>query len=252
MHKDNQERIDAYLRGEMNTEQKRLFRNELADNEELRKEYLLTKSIVKALCDREEKIDLMKQWSEEEEEDVPMVAAACAATQRTDMKVVSINPKFRILKWVYGIGAAACIAVGIFAIKSLFFTTSSSDGRYMMPNFSAEAIYRSSNSDLSSLDSLITTKNYAAALSSVDLLINEADKQLQVYEAKDSLTERDEYKIEQYKANLYELEWRKIHLLLALDKKEEAIHRLIRFSSQDGAYRFEADSLLKTLKTIKR
>lgn len=286
MYKDNQNRIDAYLRGEMNIEQKQLFENELADNEELREDYLLTKSIVNALRDRKEKLDLIKQWSREIEDEynnrhrVADIApswterrgvactptprqkkeyeykneyAACPAPQRDEnRKVAAINPKYRILKWIYGIGAAACVAVGFFAVKSLFYTTSSSEGNYMMPNFGAEAIYRSGNSDLSSLDSLITAKNYATALSSVDSLINETNKQLQVYETKDSLTERDEYKVEQYKADLYEMEWRKIHLLLALSKKDEAIRYLIQFSSQEGMYKFEADSLLETLNTTKR
>ena len=247
MYKDNQERIDAYLRGEMDFKQKQLFENELSGNEELRNEYLMTKAIAKAIADRNEKLDLMRQWSEEDEMEEPLVAASRATTQKENIKVAAINPKFRILKWAYGIGAAACIAVGIFVVKSIFFVSSPTDGNYMMPNFGTEAIYRAGNRDISLIDSLIAGKQYTFALSSVDSLINETNKHLKSYETKDSLSERDRYKIELYEADLYELEWRQIHLLLVLDKKDEAIQRLIRFCSQDEEYKSEADSLLNTL-----
>lgn len=251
MYKDNQERIDAYLRGEMTADQRHLFESEMEVNEELRNEYWLTKAIVNAIADRQEKLKFMRRWSEEDEMEEPYMAAACAAAERRiDQKVAAINPKFRILRWVYGIGAAACIAVGIFAVKSIFFASAPTDGNYMMPDFGTEAIYRAGNSDISSVDSLIAGKQYALALSSVDSFINETNEYLKGYEETDSMTERDRYKIELNKGYLYELEWRKIHLLLALNKKDDAMRRLIRFSPQEGAYKTKADSLLETLKLL--
>lgn len=293
MNKDYQERIDTYLHGEMTANQRYLFESELEENEELRKEYWLTQSIVKALANRNRKLDLMKQWSEElkNEQNINSVVglypykrqrqgiayippsksgaynnlwknkvpsngerhnniyAACTEPQINVKRATGIaKTKFRIRKWIFEAVIVACMVIGIYVVKSVFFVSSPSNGNYIMPDFGSGILYNAHNSDILLIDSLIAGNQYAIALSSVDSLVNETIEQLKAYEEKDSLTEKDIYNVELNRANLYELEWRQIHLLLALNKKEEAIPLLLRFSSQDGMYKYEADSLLKTLK----
>ena len=67
MYKDNQDRIDAYLRGEMTSEERFEFEKDKDTNMALRQEYLETKAIADALADRKEKLDMMAHWDMEVE-----------------------------------------------------------------------------------------------------------------------------------------------------------------------------------------
>ena len=116
-----------------------------------------------------------------------------------------------------------------------------------MPDFSQETYYRGGNSDIEMLDSVISSRDYAKALALSNSLINENRLEIAQYEQKDSLTVKDSYRKLQYENNLYDLEWRRINLLLALNQKEEAMSILKEFIYKDGAYKTEADSILKTL-----
>lgn len=231
MYKDNQDRIDAYLRGEMTSEERFEFEKDKDTNMALRQEYLETKAIADALADRKEKLDMMAHWDMEEE-----------------LRLKILHRRMLIRRWTIGFSAAACLAIGFFAVRPMFLTTTSVPGNnFVMPDFSQETYYRGGNSDIEMLDSVISSRDYAKALALSNSLINENRLEIAQYEQKDSLTVKDSYRKLQYENNLYDLEWRRINLLLALNQKEEAMSILKEFIYKDGAYKTEADSILKTL-----
>lgn len=231
MYKDNQDRIDAYLRGEMTSEERFEFEKDKDTNMALRQEYLETKAIADALADRKEKLDMMARWDMEEE-----------------LRLKILHRRMLIRRWTIGFSAAACLAIGFFAVRPIFLTTTSvPDNNFVMPDFSQETYYRGENSDIERLDSIISSRDYAKALAFTDSLINDSRLEIVQYEQKNSLTEKDSYRKLQYENNLYDLEWRRVNLLLALNQKEEAKALLKEFVYKDGVYKTKADSIFKTL-----
>lgn len=231
MYKDNQDRIDAYLRGEMTSEERFEFEKDKDTNMALRQEYLETKAIADALADRKEKLDMMAHWDMEEE-----------------LRLKILHRRMLIRRWTIGFSAAACLAIGFFAVRPMFLTTTSVPGNnFVMPDFSQETYYRGGNSDIEMLDSVISSRDYAKALALSNSLINENRLEIAQYEQKDSLTVKDSYRKLQYENNLYDLEWRRVNLLLALNQKEEAKALLKEFVYKEGVYKNKADSIFKTL-----
>ncbi len=230
MYKDSQDRIDAYLRGEMTPGQRKQFEEDIRQDDKLREEYFETKTIAAALADRKKKLEQMARWDAED-----------AARKRIRRR------KKQIRSWAIGISAAACIAVGFFVSQDIMFTAIAPDNGFVMPEFNNEAVYRGGDSGLEILDSMITREDYASALVRADSLIASCKDDMLVYENKDSLSEEDSYRKLQYGYNLYNLEWRRINLLLVLGKTEEAKTTLLDFSSKTGAYKAQADSLLRII-----
>lgn len=231
MYKDNQDRVDAYLRGEMDSDVRIQFERDLKSDVELAKVYRETKAISDAIADRKEKLNMMDRWDKEE-----------------DISQRLIRRRNNIRRWTIGMSAAACIAIGFFAIRPMFLTTAySPTSDFVMPNFGNETYYRGGDSSMELLDSLINSKNYESALVRVDSLILEYNNEMTQYEGKDSLNEKDEYELEACKEVLDELNWRRANLLIALGKIEEAQEYLKRIMTGNGCYAEPADSLLHTL-----
>lgn len=230
MYKDNQERVDAYLRGEMDAESRSKFESNLKSDEALSKVYCETKAIADAIADRKQKLEMMARWDEEEK-----------------IREKQIRLRNNISRWTIGVSAAACVAVGFFAVRPMFMTTSSPTSDFTMPNFGNEVYYRGGDSSMELLDSLINTKDYEQALVRVDSLLLDYNNELKQYEAMDSLTEKEEYEMEACKDGLDELNWRRANLLIALGKTEEAKKCLKHMVDDAGYYQEHADSLLQTL-----
>lgn len=228
MYTNYQERVDAYLRGEMDNETRIQFERELKSNETLATVYRETKAISDAITDRKEKLDMMARWNKEEE-----------------IREQLIHRRRNIRRWTIGMSAAACLVLGFFAIRPMF--TSSPVSDFVMPDFGNEIYYRGGDSSLEFIDSLIKTKDYEYALARLDSLSYDYNNELKKYEEKDALTEKEEYELEAYKAALAELSWRRANLLLTLGKTEEAKENLKRMVISKGFYAEPADSLLKTL-----
>lgn len=231
MDEDIQDRVDAYLRGEMNNESRIEFERELESNEALAKTYRETKAISNAIADRMEKLNMMALWDKEEE-----------------IKQQQIRRRDNIRRWTIGMSAVACIAVGFFAIRPMFVATSSSPtSEFIMPNFENEVYYRGGDSSMEILDSLIAVKEYDTALIYADSLISKFSDELKEYQVMDTLTEKDEANKEFYEEGLDDLEWRRANLLIALGKSNEAKECLKRIVGNNGYYNVQADSLLRTL-----
>lgn len=230
MYKDSQDRIDAYLRGEMDNESRIQFESDLKSDEALAQVYRETKSISDAIADRKEKLNMMARWDKEEE-----------ISQR------HIHRRNVIRRWSIGVSAAACIAVSFFVIRPMFLPTSfSTTSEFVMPNFSNEVFYRGSDSSMEILDSLISVKNYETAVVYADSLINDYSNALSIYEVKDSLTDKEAYNKEICEYELENLEWRKANLLIALGQTNDARKCLNKIVTSDSFYKEQADSLLNT------
>lgn len=227
MYKDNQDRVDAYLRGEMDNETRSQFESDLKLDEALSKVYRETKAISDAIADRKEKLDMMARWNKEEE-----------------IKEQLIRRRTNIRRWTIGMSAAACIAVGFFAIRPMFMTTSSPASDFAMPNFGNELYYRGGDSSMELLDSIINAKDYEQALVRVDSLLLDNNSELKQYEGKDTLTEKEEYELDACKEGLEELNWRRANILIVLGKTEEAKTCLKSIVNGNGYYAEPADSLL--------
>lgn len=230
MYKDNQDRVDAYLRGEMDNEARIQFERDLKSDESLAQVYRETKAISDAIADRKEKLDMMAYWDKEEE-----------------IREQLSRRRNNIRRWTIGMSAAACIAIGFFAIRPMFRTTSSPTSDFTMPNFGNEIYYRGGDSSMELLDSIISAKDYEHALVRVDSLLLDYNNELTQYEGKDSLTEKEEYELEACKESLDELYWRQANLLMALGKTEEAKECLKSMVDSGGYHQEPADSLLRTL-----
>lgn len=95
MYTNYQERVDAYLRGEMDNEARVQFERELKSDEALAQVYRETRAISDAIADRKNKLDMMARWEKEEE-----------------FREKLIRRRNNIRRWTIGMSAAACIAVG--------------------------------------------------------------------------------------------------------------------------------------------
>ena len=231
MYKDNQDRVDAYLRGEMSQEERTKFESDLKTDVTLHDDFIFTKAISEAISDRKRKLDLMARWDAEEK-----------------LSLKLLHRRKMVRKWAIGISAIACIAIGFFSVQLVFLATSPSpNSDFVMPSFGAEVYYRSGDNSIENLDSLITAKDYEKALAYADSLILDYDNDLRQYKTKDSLSEKEAYNKEIVEEALEDIEWRKANLLVSLGKTDEAKVCLKYIVDRDGVYKFPADSLLNTI-----
>ncbi len=239
MYGDSQDRIDSYLRGDMSPTERKRFELEIKSDLDLYKDFLETKAIANVIADRGKKLAMMNRWKDEEK-----------ALRRKHIRNCTI-----------GMGAAACLLFGCFLLKPLIFP-SITHNSIEMPLFSHEVNSYGENTGLEVLDLMINSKDYSNALAFADILINENKQRIEQksqnnmsnkvfdivkYGNLDSVASLNSDKILRYEEIVYEVEWRQINLLLALNKKDECIKALNKFINKDGIYKTEACSLLKTL-----
>lgn len=229
MYKDNQDRIDAYLRGEMDAESRIQFEEEQKSDKVLNEEFRATKAISDAIANRKEKLDQMACWDEEE-----------------NLRRKRLYKKMILRRWTIGVSAAACIAIGFFAVRPMFMMTST-NSEFVMPDFCDEVYYRGGNNSLAYLDSLISAQDYEQALVCVNSLISDYNDELRHYEVTDSLTEKESYNKDQCKDGLDDLAWRRANLLVALGRTNEAKECLKQIVEGNGIFKEPADALLKKL-----
>jgi len=58
-----QDRIDAYIRGEMNASERASFSKDLSQDSELRKDYEFTRNVANTISDRERKKQQIREWN---------------------------------------------------------------------------------------------------------------------------------------------------------------------------------------------
>lgn len=63
MDYNTQDRIDAYIRGEMNASERASFSKDLSQDNELRKDYEFTRNVANSISDRERKKRQIREWN---------------------------------------------------------------------------------------------------------------------------------------------------------------------------------------------
>jgi hypothetical protein len=249
---DNQEKIDAYLRGEMSEAERRKFEEKLQNDANAFDELLLTNDIISALEDRKHKLECIQNWQEAIDEEPELEYASqifkydvkernttepkyCAAPTQTKAR------NHKVWYWVTGIGIAACLAVGIFTTYPTSVTSSSP---YSMPEFNDEQAYRGGSTVVKDIDLLIKSKQYHNALAKIEEVEKDYASKISSFEF---ATEEQEYTKSHEEDEIYSIVWRKINVLLALEKKDEAIAILKYYRSQPGIYQEEAKQLWEHL-----
>ena len=234
MANNNEDRINAYLRHEMSQSERVAFEKDLKSDESLRHDYELTCRIKEALSLRKDMMHKLNQWEEEE-----------AKNEKQDN--YNVKKRFMLRHWMIGLSVAACIAGAIIVLRPLFFPDYSKEIRFSsMPSQIASASKQSSSLSITTLDSLIATKEYSQALIMVDSISDMYKGDISTTGRQDSIygTGTDS---QQMLDSIYQLEWRRIQILNGLDRRNETLDLLKPFREHDGMFKSSADSLYHVL-----
>ena len=99
------------------------------------------------------------------------------------------------------------------------------------------------------IDSLVKVENYQLALDLTDTLIANKSKGLRQFAYFDRyLPERERYEISIQRAEIYDLQWKRIEILLSWNHDEELEKALKDYSKIIGYHQEEASTLLNQLK----
>lgn len=281
MKQEYQDRIDDYLLHRMSDKNKRAFENEVSLNEELREQFEFTKSIYSAINSRNEKLAAMMEWEDDGElsgeDDYGGYAAECIrkeddykrieneysrkkdyvvtsaadylptgsgydyhpATPKSGIQVRKSSPVKKLLYVVSGL--AAVIVVGFFLNYNfgVFYSPRES------PLFSKiNDVALRAGSDNQDIEVLLSQQRYEDALVKIDqrlLILQSAISQSE----QDTLLakERFDYDLQVFMEKKDDLTWLKVHALIGLKKREEALKLLNNLRCDEGYYQKIADSL---------
>lgn len=203
MDYNTQDRIDAYIRGEMNASKQASFLKELSNNIELQKDYEFTRNVVISISDRERKKSQIREWNKK--------------SHKTIYTYLTIT------------GIAVMLIVGLFLFPYI-------------PSNNPITIYEG-NSSLSSdnyyafteISQLIAEQNYEMALQHI-----EEEGNYYLILANDSTVSS---KLIGITENIYKLKWLKVQTLLGLKRIEDACIILEELSNSNCQYKEWADSL---------
>lgn len=203
MDYNTQDRIDAYIRGEMNASERATFSRDLSRDSELRKDYEFTRNVANSISDREKKKQQIREWNRKNDKTVYMYST-----------VMSI---------------AAMLVVGFFIFRYI-----PSDNATIL---SAESLSKTSENyyAFAEIGQLIENQNYGVALKYIEK-IESTDNKI----ALDSVSTENSISVSE---RTYELKWFKAQALLGLKRIEEARPLLKDISSSNSRYKEKADSL---------
>ena len=219
--------IDRYLRNEMSREEKLDFEQQVLNNEQLKSELELTCRIKHRLADRQQKLRKTNEW------------------------------KRRSMKGYIYMGAVTSIAASL-AIAFLVWPAS----HHSLEEPSVEAIAMAPSSAPTEEQAIVhveeaTKKARANVKKGKDKEVIESVNELESRQFIPQVGQISEIKLmsatvetqdrDTLLSNAYELYWMKIQSLLRTGKKAEAKTLLQEFSSIEGRYKEQADSLLNTL-----
>ena len=198
-----QDRIDAYIRGELNASDRASFSKDLSQDPELRKDYEFTRIIANSISDRERKKQQIREWNRKKDKTVYLYST-----------IMSI---------------AAMLVIGFFIFRYI-------------PSDNAIALSTESSSKTSEnyyafaeIGQLIENQNYGVALKYIEK-IESTDNKISL----DSVSTANSISVSE---RTYELKWFKVQALLGLKRIEEARTLLKDISSSNSRYKEKADSL---------
>ncbi len=203
MDNNIQDRIDAYIRGELNASDRASFSKDLSQDPELRKDYEFTRIIANSISDRERKKQQIREWNRKKDKTVYLYST-----------IMSI---------------AAMLVIGFFIFRYI-------------PSDNAIALSTESSSKTSEnyyafaeIGQLIENQNYGVALKYIEK-IESTDNKISL----DSVSTANSISVSE---RTYELKWFKVQALLGLKRIEEARTLLKDISSSNSRYKEKADSL---------
>lgn len=235
---NNQDKIDSFLRYELNMNERESFERSLKFDKSLKNDFELTKLISESLSKRAHLYKQMSQWETELE-------------QNDSVNFISRHIK-RII--IVGVGLAASIIIGVFIITPIYnssMSESKDNYAYNLPLFDSSD-YLSNDYCIytTQIDSLINIAEYEKALSLICLIEKDfetvkphANNEFE----KAGLEEYDVTRNTNYLNDAYVLRWRKINLLLALGNIDEALFILKDYKEENGKFREKANKLYEKL-----
>ena len=221
-----QQLTDRYIRGEMTSAERLSFEKQMSDDEELREIYNYTLKISNAVKDRNEKLDKINQWKEQER--------------------IKKGKKFHHTapgKFTYAtFGVAALIAI-------FFFFNRCPD----MPELNTRSYecYRGSCS-VYHVANLIKEEQYTKALYVIEGEEQEYKEDVDsikhlIPSASAEHLKQLNYEMAAVKSDYDELRWLKVYAYIGLKKHDKATKLLKEIKSSEGRYKGKADSVLNKL-----
>lgn len=232
MKKDYQDHIDEYLLGRMSEEESKAFEQEIAKNDELREQVEFTRNMQTAVKSRNEKLAKMQKW----DKTVDKQEYVRLATNTYKIPAAAAASPHHYIYWISGI--AAILVIGFF-----LFHTSNNEKLYMnRANLSLDDTIIRGGGDFADIKQLLKDGDYQNAL--IKIVQEEHQLALQRIEA-DSITDKEhrEYDLELIQLKTDELNWLKVHALLGVNRRNDAIELLDQLRKSIGEYRKKADSL---------
>ena len=274
---NNQDRIDAYLHNEMTDSERISFEDDVRRDQTLADELALTEDIVAALAERQEMLDMMNEWHDEVAAELAdAYSGSCANTmpsyasaelsEEDDMGGRAKFLGFKCLDdaddecsatepiaesskdhrrrtvwyWCAGVGLAVCLIYGIIISLPTVHTG-------FTPHIECKTAIASADSQLVAIDQLIKDGEYREALAEIDRAENDAAAVLAEVVALDSMTDEQALDKTNSEAKLYDLTWRRINMLLALNYRDKALVILNVYRTQSGEYQRDACELWRML-----
>lgn len=226
MNQEYQDRIDKYLFGEMPLKERLSFEQEMEKNTELREQFEFTESVRMAIVKRNERLAQIREW------------------EKNYKAKNTVKLKRHYMYWASGI--AAVLVVGFFLFSTYKFGGTKNG---YSPDSMSYNTYRGGNDNASIIQALVDG-DFAAALTQInEKELNLEAERIQMAGKKDSIdSEEYSYMQEVFKVQADELCWLKVHALIGLKRKEEAMAILDEIRRSESQYRMQADSLYKVYK----
>ena len=232
MNFESQDRIDDYLMGRMPDDERMAFEKELEGDKKLKEQLEFTGNLKQALKSRNVKLAAMEKWKDDYiwEEDRRVVASSRPSGKR-------------VLYWISGV--AAVFVAGFFVIRNLNVGSNGSDF-LSSPGFD-NTVFRA-GSDNSDVEFLFSQKKYDEALALIEQKNQVLNKDtLELIGNPEIEKEQIEYKLLIYRDQADELKWLKVHALIELNRRYDALPLLNELRSREGLYKISADSIYNNL-----
>lgn len=244
-----QDKIDNYLLNRMSDEERWTFEQEMEQDKELRKQVEFTKNVQTALKSRNEKLTRMQEWQKEMNEEAKRACSFRATGSDRHYSPMSAmenqaNPippsrkKRHLIYWVAGI--AAIFIIGLFVLPTITVYKSA-------PVPIEYGVFRGGE-DYLKIKQLMEQKDYEKAFLVIEREEQLLQQELLINKKDTTDCERQEYNYMLIEMKQNELAWLKVHTLLGLGKKREAMQLLEQLRETEGEYQQVADSLYNQLK----
>lgn len=217
-----QDIIDDYLLGRMPERERRTFEEEVAKNDELRRQLDHTRKIQDAIKSRNEKLAAMSAWEE-----------TYAQEQQATTRLAS---RKRLIYWISGI--AAVFIAGILVFRNL--TPREPAKKELAQEVSIKqeepGVSHKDDSDYHEIYTSLQKKDFEAAK-------HASDRELQKLLPKGTKKGISPRQLIELRRRYDELRWLKVQALVGLDRRGEALWLLYKLRLSNSDYRQPADSL---------